>query len=78
MRAFLKSIDEKVWISVVNGWRPPTILNEAGVFPKPIETWTKEELEFSNFNSKALHALFNAVSVNHYSLERIIPCLVSN
>ena len=68
MRVFLKSVDEKVWISVVNGWRPPIVSNEAGTFPKPIDTWTKEELELSNFNSKALHALFNVVSVNQMKI----------
>ena len=38
MRAFLKSIDEKVWIAVVNGWKPPTVTSDAGIFPKPIES----------------------------------------
>ena len=68
MRAFLKSIDEKVWIAVVNGWKPPTVTSDAGTFPKPIESWTKVELELSNFNSKALHALFNAVSINQMKI----------
>lgn len=68
MRAFLKSIDERVWASVVSGWRHPTIVENGETRPKPIEIWTKAELDLANNNSKAIHAIFNAVNVNQMKI----------
>ena len=37
MRSFLKSIDEKVWQSVMYEWTEPTITVDKVTFPKPID-----------------------------------------
>ena len=53
MRAFLQSLDEKVWQVVEIGW------------VKPKETpanWDEAKIKAANFNSKALNALFSAVT----------------
>ena len=53
MKAFLKSIDESVWLSVENGWeRPTTTIGE----------WTSAQKEAASFNSKAMNVIFNVVS----------------
>ena len=52
MRAFLQSLDEKVWQAVKIGW---TKLKEALV------NWDDAKIKAENFNSKALNTLFNAV-----------------
>ena len=52
MRAFLQSLDEKVWQAVEIGWTKPT---EA-----PVD-WDDAKIKVANFNSRALNALFNAV-----------------
>ena len=52
MRAFLQSLDEKVWQTVEIGWTKPT---EA-----PAD-WDDAKIKAANFNSKALNALFSAV-----------------
>ena len=44
MRAFLQSLDEKVWQVVEIGWTKP------------------KEVPATNFNSRALNALFSAVT----------------
>ena len=52
MRAFLQSLDEKVWQAVEIGWT------------KPMEApavWDGAKIKVANFNSRALNALFNAV-----------------
>ena len=52
MRAFLRSLDEKVWQAVDIGWT------------KPIEAsadWDDAKIKETNFNSRALNALFNAI-----------------
>ena len=53
MRVFLQSLDEKVWQAVEIGWTKP---KEA-----PTD-WNDAKIKAENFNSRALNALFNAVT----------------
>ena len=53
MRAFLQSLDEKVWQAIEIGWTKP---KEA-----PAD-WDEAKIKVANFNSRALDALFNAVT----------------
>ena len=53
MKAFLKSIDERVWNSVEYGWEKPTTL---------VNEWQTSQKEAVAFNSKAMNAIFNAIS----------------
>ena len=53
MRGFLQSLDEKVWQAVEIGWTKP---KEA-----PAD-WDEAKIKVANFNSRALNALFNAVT----------------
>ena len=53
MRAFLQSLDEKVWLSIEVGW---TKLKE------PPASWDDTKIKAANFNSGALNALFSAIT----------------
>ena len=53
MRAFLQSLDEKVWQAVKIGW---TKSKEA------LTDWSDAKIKAENFNSKALNALFSVVT----------------
>ena len=53
MRAFLQSLDEKVWQAVEIGWIKP---KEA-----PVD-WDDAKIKAENFNNRALNALFSAVT----------------
>ena len=53
MRAFLQSLDKKVWQAVKIGWTKP---KEA-----PAD-WDDAKIKAANFNSKALNVLFSAVT----------------
>ena len=53
MRAFLQSLDEKVWQAVEIGWTKPT---------KAPADWNDAKIKVANFNSKALNALLSAVT----------------
>ncbi|XP_062104227.1 uncharacterized protein LOC133815396 [Humulus lupulus] len=64
MRAYLKSIDERVWMAVSEGWTPPTEIFGDVDIAKAASKWTTDEIEKANFNSKALNAIFNVVSTN--------------
>ena len=71
MRMYIKSLDERAWLAVLDGWRPPRIPEENPRDPqipeerlKPERDWTTEERVESNFNSKAslMQSLSNARS----------------
>ena len=51
MKAFLKSIDERVWNSVEYGWEKQTTL---------VSKWQTSQNKAETFNSKAMNAIFNA------------------
>ena len=53
MRAFLQSLNEKVWQAVEIGWTKP---KEAPT------NWDEAKIKAANFNSRALNALFSAVT----------------
>ena len=57
MKAFLKSIDERVWNSVEYGWEKPTTL---------VSVWQTSQKEAIAFNSKAMNAIFNVVSMEEF------------
>ena len=57
MKAFLKSIAERVWNSVEYGWEKPTTL---------VSEWQTSQKEVASFNSKAMNAIFNAVSMEEF------------
>ena len=53
MRAFLQSLDEKVWQAVEIGWTKP---KEAPT------NWDDAKIKAANFNSRALNALFSVIT----------------
>ena len=53
MRDFLQYLDEKVWQAVEIGWTKP---KEA-----PVD-WDDAKIKATNFNSRALNALFSVVT----------------
>ena len=53
MRAFLLSLDEKVWQAVEIGWTKPK---------EALVDWDEAKIKVANFNSRALNALFSAVT----------------
>ena len=57
MKAFLKSIDERVWLSVENSWERLTIA---------IGEWITTQKEAASFNNKAMNAIFNAILMEEF------------
>ena len=53
MKVFLQSLDEKVWLAIEIGWTKP---KEA-----PAD-WDEAKIKETNFSSRALNALFSAVT----------------
>ena len=57
MKAFLKSLYERVWLSVENGRKRSTTL---------VSEWNTTQKEAASFNSKAMNTIFNAVSMEEF------------
>ena len=57
MKAFLKSIDERVWNSVEYGWEKPTT---------PVSEWQTSQKEAVALNSKVMNAIFYVVSMEEF------------
>ena len=53
MRAFLQSLDKKVWQAIEIGWTKPKEAQPDG---------DEAKIKAANFNSRALNALFSAVT----------------
>ena len=62
MRAFLQSLDKKVWQAVEIGWTKP---KEAP------GDWDEAKIKVANFDNRALNVLFSAVT--NRSLRRYLP-----
>ena len=63
MKAFLKSIDERVWNSVEYGWEKPTT---------PVSKWQTSQKVTAAFDSKAMNAIFNAVSMEELDRKSVV------
>ena len=57
MKAFLKSIDERVWNSVEYGWNKSTT---------SVSEWLTFQKEAAIFNKKVMNAIFNVVSMEEF------------
>ena len=57
MKAILKSIDKRVWNSVKYGWKKSTTL---------VSEWQTFQKEAAAYNSKAMNAIFNVVSMEEF------------
>ena len=53
MKVFMQPLDEKMWQAVEIGWIKPK---------EALADWDEAKIETANFNSKALNALFSAVT----------------
>ena len=53
MRALLQSLDEKVWQAMEIGWTKPK---------EALVDWDDAKIKAENFNSRALNAIFSAVT----------------
>ena len=53
MRAFLQSLDEKMWQVVEIGWIKPI---------EALADWNEAKIKAANFNSRALNALYSVVT----------------
>ena len=57
MKAFLKSVDERVWNSIEYEWEKPST---------PVCEWQTSHKETVAFNSKTMNAIFNVVSMEEF------------
>ena len=75
MHVYIKSLDIKVWISILIGWSPPTkIDNDGKTMVKTKSKWTSEEDKSTTCNWIALKAIQSGVD---FRLIRLIAIVES-
>ena len=57
MKAFLKSLDERVWLAMETPQARPNVA---------VAEWSTTQKEATSFNSKAMNAIFNAVFIEEF------------
>ena len=69
MRAFISTLSEKAWKSILARWSPLTKMDDEGnIVPKAQLEWSSKEGKLENNNQKALNAIFNGVDLNQLKL----------
>ncbi|XP_073273313.1 uncharacterized protein [Primulina huaijiensis] len=65
----LDGTNYSLWKCVINGWTLSRRVDEDGDSQiKPESDWTTDEVQISNYNSKALNAIFSSVDMNMFGL----------
>lgn len=72
MSAFMKSIDEKAWDSIEEGWSRP-LDKDLKLIRK--SSWTVDQRTEAGFHSKALTVIFSAVDIEVFKL--ISTCIIA-
>ena len=62
-----RSINERVWNSVEYGWEKSTT---------PVSEWQTSQKETAAFNSKAMNAIFNAISMENLRESLMLRLLI--
>jgi len=57
MKAFLKSLDERVLMFMETSWKGPATL---------VAQWSDAKKEATSFNSKAMNTAFNTISIEEF------------
>ena len=65
-------IDERVWLSVINGYTEPTFTANEITTPKLLTSWDRNDYETKGWNNKALSTIFNSVTRDEF--RRISTC----
>ena len=75
MRAFLKSIDDRIWLAVINGWTSPTVITGEVIVTKPISAWDRVDYDNCGWNNKVMNAIYNGVTAEEF--RRISNCEIA-
>ncbi len=67
MKAFLITIDERVWQAAEFGSKHPTKVVENTTIYELRTKWSKDEIEASSYNRICINALFNALSPTEFT-----------
>ena len=72
MRAYVRAIDECVWLSVVYGYSALVVTVGEVTTPKPLTAWDRGDYEIKSWNNKDLSTIFNGVTPDEF--RRIFTC----
>ncbi|KAK0588051.1 hypothetical protein LWI29_033530 [Acer saccharum] len=65
--AYIRSIDERAWMTVEEGYLSPNKIENGLTVSKPRSEWTTNEFELAKLHHRAVNAIFGGVDSRQFS-----------
>ncbi|KAK0604511.1 hypothetical protein LWI29_016360 [Acer saccharum] len=67
MKAYIRSIDERAWMTVEEGYLAPNKIVDGVIVSKPRSEWSTNEFELAKWHHRAVNAIFGGVDSRQFS-----------
>ncbi|KAK0587081.1 hypothetical protein LWI29_016995 [Acer saccharum] len=67
MKAYIRSIDERAWMTVEEGYLAPNKIVDGVTVSKPRSEWSTNEFELAKWHHRAVNAIFGGVDSRQFS-----------
>ncbi|KAK0571758.1 hypothetical protein LWI29_021059 [Acer saccharum] len=67
MKAYIRSIDERAWMTVEEGYLAPNKIVDGETVSKPRSEWSTNEFELAKWHHRAVNAIFGGVDSRQFS-----------
>ncbi|KAK0603528.1 hypothetical protein LWI29_005926 [Acer saccharum] len=67
MKAYIRSIDERAWMTVEEGYLAPNKIEDGVTVSKPRSEWSTNEFELAKWHHRAMNAIFGGVDSRQFS-----------
>ena len=67
MKAYIRSIDERAWMTVEEGYLAPNKIENGVIVSKPRSEWSTNEFELAKWHHQAMNAIFGGVDSRQFS-----------
>ncbi|KAK0588538.1 hypothetical protein LWI29_002284 [Acer saccharum] len=67
MKAYIRSIDERAWMTVEEGYLAPNKIEDGVTISKPRSEWSTNEFELAKWHHRAVNAIFGGVDSRQFS-----------
>ncbi|KAK0591143.1 hypothetical protein LWI29_036197 [Acer saccharum] len=67
MKAYIRSIDERAWMTVEEGYLAPNKIEDGVTVSKPRSEWSTNEFELAKWHHRAVNAIFGGVDSRQFS-----------
>ena len=72
MKAYIRSIDERAWMTVEEGYLAPNKIENGVTVSKSRSSWSTNEFELAKWHHRAVNAIFGGVDSRQFSYFQIL------